>query len=107
MKQQLPLHAVCLQPLPAFKWLGLEEDASPADVSNAFRKLSRTHHPDRPGGDRIKFQITTAMHKLIQDGEKLGGAPTGRNHEEFRYGITMGLTEPLAQAAHLRYDEGA
>ena len=62
----IPLHGICLQPLPAFRWLGLEEDATPSDVNNAFRKLSRSHHPDR-GGDVDKWKLTMDMHALLRE----------------------------------------
>ena len=32
---------VLLQPLPAFLWLGLTEQATPADAKAAFRRLSK------------------------------------------------------------------
>lgn len=59
--RQVRLHEMCLQPLPAFMWLGLPEDATSSDATRAFRKLSRVHHPDR-GGDVCAFRLTSLCH---------------------------------------------
>ena len=64
--RRLALHELCLQPLPAFQWLGLEEDASSHDVTQAYRQLSRLHHPDR-GGSTAAFGLTNDCHKLLRD----------------------------------------
>ena len=42
-RQLVPLEAMLLQPLPAFIWLDLDEDASADEAKAAFRKLSRKH----------------------------------------------------------------
>ena len=71
-----------LQPLPAFQWLGLEEDATPDDVSRAFRSCSRQHHPDK-GGSVELHELTQICGKLLRDPEMLKTYLAGRNHEEF------------------------
>jgi len=88
-----------LQPLPAFRWLRLEEDATPDDVSRAFRSCSRQHHPDK-GGSAELLELTQTCAKLLRDtcglshanisttvqelrSEMLKTYLTGRNHEEF------------------------
>ena len=71
-----------LQPLPAFQWLGLEEDATPDDVSRAYRSCSRQHHPDK-GGSAELLELTQTCAKLLRDAETLKTYLTGRNHEEF------------------------
>jgi hypothetical protein len=40
---------------PAYQVLGLRPGASPRDVQQSFRRLSRQHHPDF-GGDPAKFR---------------------------------------------------
>ena len=35
--------------------MGVEKDASGTDIKKAYRKLCRTHHPDK-GGDEDKFK---------------------------------------------------
>lgn len=45
--------------------LGLEPGASRASISDRFRELAATHHPDR-GGDSTRFgQITQAYHEAL------------------------------------------
>ena len=51
-------------------------------MSNAYRKLSRVHHPDR-GGDLTSWEITRQCHRLLRDEERLMAYVMGRNHSEF------------------------
>ena len=49
----------------AFDALGLSESATRDDVSKQYKKLSLQHHPDRPGGNKEKFQkIHVAYQRL-------------------------------------------
>ena len=61
---------VLLQPLPAFLWLGLTEQATPADAKAAFRRLSKRQHPDA-GGDAAQWQVTLECRELLKDSERL------------------------------------
>ena len=46
----------------AYRKLGVSRKSSLAEINAAFRKLSRQHHPDSPGGDTAKFiDITVAI----------------------------------------------
>lgn len=36
--------------------LGLSPDATPEEIKRAHRRGMRQHHPDKPGGDRAKFE---------------------------------------------------
>ena len=80
----LELSSLCLQPLPVFMWLGLQDDAQLSDVANAYRKLSRVHHPDR-GGDLVSWEITRQCHRLLKDEERLMAYTLGRNHQEVSF----------------------
>ena len=86
-----------LQPLPAFRWLGLEEDATPSDVSRAFRSCSRQHHPDK-GGSAELLELTQTCAKLLREPEMLKTYTTGRNHEEF----IASMEEDLSARERLR-----
>lgn len=48
----------------ALKTLGLELGCSQQDVTGAFRKLARQHHPDK-GGDKEAFQKLSAAYELL------------------------------------------
>jgi hypothetical protein len=56
------------EPIPydAFLRLGFYEEATIAGVEKRFRKLSKTHHPDR-GGDAALFQELTAAKRQCLD----------------------------------------
>lgn len=46
---------------PWFEILGVKQDASRADIRNAFRALSLVHHPDRGGRDEDFKRINEAF----------------------------------------------
>ena len=86
-----------LQPLPAFRWLGLEEDATAHDVSRAFRSCSRQYHPDK-GGSAELLELTQTCAKLLRDPKMLETYLVGRNHEEF----VASMEEDLSARERLR-----
>jgi curved DNA-binding protein CbpA len=52
-----------------YKVLGLENNASAGEIRKAFRKLSKTHHPDK-GGDPEMFKNIAAAYEVLSDSEK-------------------------------------
>ena len=44
--------------------LGVSEDAKPAAIKKAYRKLAMKHHPDK-GGDTERFKILQEMHDYL------------------------------------------
>lgn len=53
---------------PPHEVLGVERDASPAEIKAAYRKLSRKLHPDRHGGDEVmeqRFMEVTRAHEAM------------------------------------------
>ena len=44
--------------------LGVQPDASPADVTDAFRRFALTHHPDR-GGDPETFNAGVEAYRRL------------------------------------------
>jgi curved DNA-binding protein len=46
--------------------LGLAPDASPHDVIGAFRTAAKLAHPDRPGGDAVRFREIIEAYRLLQ-----------------------------------------
>lgn len=50
--------------------LGVDESASAKEISKAYRKLARKHHPDAPDGDESRFKEVQAAYGVIGDEEK-------------------------------------
>ena len=49
--------------------LGVDEKASSADITKAFKDLAKKHHPDR-GGDKDKFQEISEAHDTLKSTQK-------------------------------------
>lgn len=49
--------------------LGVQENATPDEIKNAYRKLASKHHPDR-GGDTKKFQEIQQAYDILSDENK-------------------------------------
>ncbi len=60
------MSAVDLSPDEARAILGLATDASPHDVIGAFRAAAKLAHPDRPGGDAVRFREILSAYHLLQ-----------------------------------------
>jgi hypothetical protein len=60
-------HDVELQRINARKVLGLDEDVKDlAVIDKAFKTLAKEHHPDKEGGDVIKFKEINRAHKILR-----------------------------------------
>jgi len=53
-----------------YKILGLEKNASKDDVKKAFRKLAHQYHPDKKGGDEVKFKEASEAYDVLSDDSK-------------------------------------
>lgn len=53
-----------------YKDLGVSEDASVDEIKRAFKKLAVKYHPDKPGGDKSKFQEVNEAHGILSDEKK-------------------------------------
>jgi molecular chaperone DnaJ len=56
--------------------LGVQRDASEADIKKAYRKLAMECHPDRNNGDKSseeKFKLVTEAYEVLRDPEKRAG----------------------------------
>jgi curved DNA-binding protein len=49
--------------------LGVNEKASSAEITKAFKNLAKTHHPDR-GGDEAKFKEINEAHDTLKNAQK-------------------------------------
>src|ERR1700755_2498869 len=53
--------------------LGVQRDASEADIKKAYRKLAMECHPDRNNGDKSaeeKFKLVSEAYEVLGDPEK-------------------------------------
>ena len=55
--------------------LGLAPDASPHDIIGAFRVAAKLAHPDRPGGDAVRFREIIEAYRLLQQTRLPAAAP--------------------------------
>jgi curved DNA-binding protein len=68
------MSAVDLSPDEARAILGLAPGAGAHDVIGAFRAAVKEAHPDRPGGDAVRFREILSAYRLLQS---LPPAPAG------------------------------
>lgn len=52
-----------------YKTLGVPRTATADEIKKAFRKLARTHHPDK-GGDEAKFKELNEAYEVLSDDKK-------------------------------------
>lgn len=52
-----------------YETLEVSKDADQKEIKKAFRRLSRTHHPDK-GGDEHKFKEINAAYEILSDPDK-------------------------------------
>jgi len=50
--------------------LGVEKNASSAEIKKAYRKLAMQHHPDRTNGDDTKFKEIKEAYETLSDDNK-------------------------------------
>jgi molecular chaperone DnaJ len=50
--------------------LGVSSSASPKEITKAYRKLARTHHPDATGGNEDRFKEVSAAYDVLGDQTK-------------------------------------
>ncbi len=50
--------------------LGVNRNATKDEIKKAFRKLAQKHHPDKKGGDEVKFKELTEAYATLSDDRK-------------------------------------
>ncbi len=50
--------------------LGVQKNASPEEIKQAFRKKAHEHHPDKGGGDDLKFKEVNEAYQVLKDPQK-------------------------------------
>jgi molecular chaperone DnaJ len=59
-----------------YKVLGVSRNASQSEIKNAYRKLAKDRHPDRPGGSEAEFSLLQEAHAVLSDPKRR------RQHDE-------------------------
>jgi molecular chaperone DnaJ len=50
-----------------YEVLGVSRDASQAEIKNAYRRLAKDRHPDRPGGNEAEFSRLQEANAVLSD----------------------------------------
>ncbi|PJE64480.1 MAG: molecular chaperone DnaJ [Candidatus Ryanbacteria bacterium CG10_big_fil_rev_8_21_14_0_10_43_42] len=50
--------------------LGIARNASAEDIKKAYRKLAHQHHPDKSGGDDVRFKEINEAYQVLGDEQK-------------------------------------
>jgi hypothetical protein len=53
-----------------YSTLGVQRNATPDEIKKAYRKLAGQHHPDKEGGDKLKFQEIQKAYEILGDDRK-------------------------------------
>lgn len=53
-----------------YKILGVEKTASQDEIKKAFRKIAHKHHPDKQGGDELKFKEANEAYQVLSNEQK-------------------------------------
>jgi len=53
-----------------YKILGVEKNATDAEIKKAFRVLAQKYHPDKPDGDEEKFKEVSEAYNILSNKEK-------------------------------------
>lgn len=68
-----------MSPRRARELLGVREGASAGELRAAFREAAKTHHPDRPGGDAVRFRAVVEAYHVLQRPQDGPAAPPPRS----------------------------
>jgi len=50
-----------------YKVLGVPRNASQSEIKDAYRRLAKERHPDRPGGSEVEFSRLQEAHAVLSD----------------------------------------
>lgn len=75
-----------------YSTLGVDENATDADIKKAYRKLASIHHPDK-GGDTEKFKAIQTAYDVIGNKEKRAEYDVQRNMRNPAFGNGVNLDD--------------
>lgn len=53
-----------------YKILGINKDASAEEIKKAYRRLAHQYHPDKAGGNEVKFKEINEAYQMLSDNGK-------------------------------------
>lgn len=53
-----------------YEVLGVPKTADENEIKKAYKKAALKYHPDRPGGDKVKFQEVSEAFEVLSDNKK-------------------------------------
>src|SRR3989344_9189477 len=79
--------------------LGVEKNASEEEIKKAYRKLAHKYHPDKSGGDDVKFKEINEAYQVLGNKEKRA--------QYDRFGATFDRTggNPFAGASGFQWSD--
>lgn len=81
-----------------YQVLGINRDATLADVKTAYRRAARVTHPDQ-GGDAAQFRLVSLAYQTLGD-------PTARAAYDRSYGTASAVRTPSSDAAAAESETG-
>ena len=76
-----------------YEILGLNKNASKEDIKKAFYKMAHKYHPDKKGGDEIRFkEVNEACQILSNEGKRKNYDQFGSGFENIAGGYASGQT---------------
>ncbi len=79
-----------------YEVLGVSRNASQSEIKNAYRRLAKDRHPDRPGGSEAEFSLLQEANAVLSDPNRR------RRHDE-----ALDLAHAADQLAGLNLDFGS
>lgn len=94
-----------------YSLLGVSKSASADEIKKAFRTLAHKHHPDKQGGDEVKFKEINEAYQVLSDSQKRQQYDQfGSNFEQAGYGGFGGAQgfnwQDFAQQGGVQFDMG-
>ena len=91
--------------------LGINKSASKTEIKKAFHKLAHKYHPDKKGGDEMKFKEASEAYSVLSDDKKRSeydayGKTFGGNGAGANWGGFSGFGQGQGQAQGFDFDLG-
>lgn len=89
-----------------YETLGVSQDATQADIKSAYRKAAMTNHPDREGGNEVRFQAVNRANEVLSDPDKRAAYDRGEDpHANTAAAMEQAAVEGLLSLFSLLIDK--